>query len=214
MRMSVARVLGLLMLIVGGIVLGLVLRHAVRQVPVPQVDAANRTASFAVQYRQPVAREGLVVQLPDNKGATTIACSTCHSLAESEGRTVQDPGLKSFHQGMDFKHGNLACRACHHQDNYDFLTLGGDETVLFTQVRQVCSQCHTTQGESYLHGAHGGMTGFWDLSRGGRLRNNCVDCHNPHKPAWGRFTPERGPTDKVVPHHIETEDTTQGGRNE
>ena len=48
----------------------------------------------------------------------------------------------------------------------------------------LCSQCHGPQRRDYDHGAHGGMTGYWDRSRGGRQRNHCVDCHDPHQPAY------------------------------
>jgi hypothetical protein len=60
----------------------------------------------------------------------------------------------------------------------------------------LCAQCHGPQFRDYQHGAHGGMSGFWDLSKGGRTRNNCIDCHDPHAPKYPTVTPARGPNDR------------------
>ena len=53
----------------------------------------------------------------------------------------------------------------------------------------LCAQCHGPQFRDYQHGAHGGMTGYWDLTKGGRMRNNCIDCHDPHAPKYPTVTP-------------------------
>ena len=54
---------------------------------------------------------------------------------------------------------------------------------------RLCAQCHGPQFRDYGKGAHGGMEGHWDLSRGGRTRNHCVDCHDPHVPAIRQVQP-------------------------
>ena len=61
-----------------------------------------------------------------------------------------------------------------------------------------CAQCHGPQYRDYRHGAHGGMRGHWDLSRGPRERNHCVACHDPHAPAFGQFEPVPGPRDRFT----------------
>jgi hypothetical protein len=63
---------------------------------------------------------------------------------------------------------------------------------------RLCAQCHGPQYRDYQNGAHGGMTGNWDLSKGGRVRNNCIDCHDPHAPRYPTVTPSRGPNDRFL----------------
>ena len=51
----------------------------------------------------------------------------------------------------------------------------------------LCSQCHGPQATAFEHGAHGGMNGYWDLTRGPQMKNNCIDCHDPHVPAYPKM---------------------------
>ena len=67
------------------------------------------------------------------------------------------------------------------------------------EAMQLCAQCHGPQTRDYRRGSHGGMQGYWDLSRGDRVRNHCVDCHDPHAPAFPRFTPLPPPRDRFPP---------------
>jgi hypothetical protein len=40
------------------------------------------------------------------------------------------------------------------------------------------------------------MVGYWDLAKGGRIRNNCIDCHHPHAPKYPIVTPAPRPRDR------------------
>lgn len=130
-----------------------------------------------------------------------VACSTCHTAREPNilNRTTAD--LDEFHKGMGFSHGNLSCLACHNPKNYDTLHLADRTPLDFQDVMSLCSQCHGTQRRDYDHGAHGGMTGYWDLSRGPRVRNNCVDCHHPHQPKFPKMNPTFKPRDRFLENH-------------
>jgi formate-dependent nitrite reductase cytochrome c552 subunit len=66
------------------------------------------------------------------------------------------------------------------------------------EAMRLCAQCHGPQYRDYKRGSHGGMTGHWDLSRGERTRNNCVDCHDPHAPAYPGTTPVLPPRDRYL----------------
>src|SRR5690554_1913828 len=98
-----------------------------------------------------------------------VACSTCHA---DRAALVDTPmiehaaDLKEFHTELKFEHGTLTCSSCHHPDDRDKLRLSNGTEVAFTDVMTLCAQCHGTQYRSYENGAHGGMTGYWDLSRG------------------------------------------------
>jgi hypothetical protein len=95
-------------------------------------------------------------------------------------------------------HGELACYACHNTNDADMLQLADSTAVEYSDVMTLCAQCHGTQARDYKHGAHGGMIGYWDLSRGPRTRNNCIDCHDPHVPEFPTMQPTFKPRDRFL----------------
>lgn len=147
--------------------------------------------------RQPASLTGLPSPVRDPQGRTTeVACATCHA-ALSPTPVLPDTAeaLGGPHAGMRFAHGTNACRSCHDPARFDGLRLASGETIPMTDAIRLCAQCHGQQHTAYTHGAHGGMNGHWDLSRGDRLRNHCVDCHDPHAPAFPRYMPMPPPRD-------------------
>lgn len=100
-------------------------------------------------------------------------------------------------------HGELTCAACHDATDRAALHLADGRTIALLDAMTLCAQCHGPQKRDYDHGAHGGMRGHWDLARGPRERNHCVACHEPHAPAFGRFSPAPGPRDRFS-HHEES----------
>jgi len=64
-------------------------------------------------------------------------------------------------------------------------------------VMTLCSQCHGPQRRDYNMGLHGGMNGYWDLTKGGRTRNTCINCHDPHAPAFPLVMPVLPPKDRI-----------------
>lgn len=131
-----------------------------------------------------------------------VECATCHAM-EVEGPTAHRPDeLDEFHTGMQMDHGDLSCDSCHNPDDRSTLRLADGEALEFADTRQLCAQCHGPQHRDYMRGSHGGMSGYWDLSKGGRTRNDCVNCHDPHEPAFPSMQPAEGPTDtaKEVEH--------------
>jgi hypothetical protein len=130
----------------------------------------------------------------------TMACAACHKTTEPNPNARLATPMVFFHKDLKANHGNLACVACHNPaDGYATLRLADGTPLPYTEVMQLCAQCHGPQYRDYAHGAHGGMTGHWDLSKGGRTRANCVDCHNPHAPKYPTVQPARGPNDRGVP---------------
>ena len=131
---------------------------------------------------------------PDGR-AETIACGTCHVTKEPNFATASGEALKGFHQGLKFVHGNLSCLSCHNPEDYDQLHLADGRAVAFKDTMNLCAQCHGPQHRDYERGSHGGMTGFWDLTRGPRTRNHCITCHDPHAPAFPKMMPVFKPLD-------------------
>jgi len=107
-------------------------------------------------------------------------------------------GLSRFHAGVALAHGDLTCAACHAPDDRTQLRLADDQRLAFSDVQQLCRQCHGPQYRDYTHGAHGGMRGYWDLSRGPRARNACITCHGAHQPAYPLVQPEPPPRDRFL----------------
>lgn len=128
----------------------------------------------------------------------TIACSTCHAVRPANPLNRQAVDLDLFHQGLQMAHGTNSCLSCHDPGDYDGLRLADGRKVAFTNSIELCSQCHGTQRRDYDRGAHGGMNGYWDLTRGPRVRNTCVNCHDAHVPKYQGALPMPPPRDRFL----------------
>jgi hypothetical protein len=156
----------------------------------------DQDGKFPVTIRKPAGRPWVELGPPgalgahDSKGKPlTVACSTCHAARPPNLANRASADLDEFHQNLTFAHGNLTCLACHNPRDYDTLHLADGRSVEYPEVMTLCGQCHGTKTRDYEHGAHGGMTGYWDLSQGPRMRLNCVDCHPPHDPRFPLMKP-------------------------
>lgn len=134
----------------------------------------------------------------ENGKSVELPCSVCHDSRQPNTNNRASNQLDLFHQKLTFRHGSLSCLSCHARGDYDRLSLADGTRVRFTDVVRLCAQCHGPQYRDYSRGSHGGMTGYWDLSRGPRKRNICVDCHDPHTPAYPRVHPAPGPGDRFL----------------
>lgn len=154
---------------------------------------------FSVEIRKPVGPPRVATGQSDAHGnSVTVACSTCHTTRQPnhQNKTVRD--LDEFHGGMTFSHGTVSCLSCHNSNDYDSLKLADDSRVEFSDVMTLCAQCHGPQMNDYIHGSHGGMNGHWDLTRGPQMKNNCIDCHNPHSPQFPKMHPTFKPKDRFL----------------
>lgn len=168
----------------------------------------EEAALLPVHIHEPAILRGITTgTLTDVHGdAVPVSCASCHSL---EGVVTTFPeapeDVAGPHAGLSFAHGELACTACHDSARPDHLHLATGEVIAATRAMELCAQCHGPQYRDYRHGAHGGMRGHWDRRVGERERNHCVDCHDPHRPAFGTFTPLPPPIDRFPPasgdHH-------------
>lgn len=165
--------------------------------PVP--TNATATARHDVVIHQPASLESL--RVATESGETRVACVTCHSLTKRPLTATSTEALGAPHTGLQLKHGELACAACHDRADPTALHLASGVALPMRQALRLCSQCHGPQRRDYDHGAHGGMRGYWDLSRGPRERNHCVDCHDPHAPAFPQVLPAPPPRDRFLEAH-------------
>lgn len=127
-----------------------------------------------------------------------VTCVVCHSLREDQPLPIDESALNEFHVGLSFVHGDLACASCHTPGIQDTLHLATGQEIPMLQAIRLCAQCHGSQWRDYQRGAHGGMLGYWDLSRGSRTKNHCVDCHDPHAPKFIGGRPVLAPRDRFL----------------
>jgi hypothetical protein len=154
-----------------------------------------------VTVHAPARLEGLATGELDAAGRPLrVACATCHALRAPARLPASTAELDEFHQGLAFRHGALPCAACHVAGDQRSLHTADGALVPMRDAIVLCRQCHGPQARDYDHGAHGGMTGHWDLSAGGRVRNHCVDCHDPHTPAFQPSRPVLPPRDRAGGH--------------
>ncbi|MDP3275349.1 MAG: hypothetical protein Q8Q09_09160 [Deltaproteobacteria bacterium] len=172
--------------------------------------AVTTDAMYPVTIHAPPSLRGLQTNLRGPNGEPLdVPCASCHSTQQfALPQSAQQLG--GPHVAMQFAHGSNQCRSCHDPDHYDRLRLATGTSIPMTEAMQLCAQCHGPQFRDYNRGAHGGMNGHWDLRRGPRLRNHCVDCHDPHAPAFPHFTPMPAPRDLPV-HHSSHEGASHGG---
>jgi len=198
-------VLGLLvaaMLVSGA--LGMTLSSFARssnQSATPRRSGADSPTSGELQpviVHAPPAPPRVTVGTSADGEAVTVRCSTCHSTRPPNRKNAHSSDLDEFHQGLAFAHGESSCLSCHDPENYDQLRLADGRAVQYADVMTLCGQCHGPQLRDYRHGSHGGMSGYWDLSRGPRTRNHCVDCHDPHAPAFPSMRPTFKPFDRFL----------------
>jgi formate-dependent nitrite reductase cytochrome c552 subunit len=159
------------------------------------------TGSHQVVINQPAKLTSVESGERDSLGRPTrVACATCHSRIDTGPLARRPEELRKFHRGLSFSHGELPCASCHvaGPEVHGKLHLANGELVAMTDVVRLCAQCHGPQHRDYRHGSHGGMNGHWDLRRGGRVRNSCVDCHDPHAPQIPAVRPAPPPRDRFL----------------
>lgn len=162
-----------------------------------QARSAPRSVQYDTTIVPPAVLSGLSVPMPDG-GAQVVPCTTCHEPRSARPLPASASNLGGPHAGLTVQHGDLRCASCHDATQRDRLHLADGRSPPLRDAMLLCAQCHGPQKRDYDHGAHGGMRGHWDLSRGPRERNHCVACHDPHAPRFGKFVPVSGPRDRFT----------------
>ena len=117
-------------------------------------------------------------------------CTSCHFVGRV---TMTDTRVSDAHQNIQPVHPaqlGAVCSTCHAPDNVERLALKSAERSTFDHAYRLCAQCHISQAEAWAGGAHGKRLDGW---QGRRVVMNCVDCHDPHRPAIEPRTPFRAP---------------------
>ncbi|MDP2360774.1 MAG: hypothetical protein Q8O14_08480 [bacterium] len=96
--------------------------------------------------------------------------------------------------------GNVWCLDCHSASERDMLVLHDGSLLSFNESQRLCGQCHGPTLIDWDAGAHGRTNGYWNLeldSTGISRRLLCVECHNPHAPAFRGMMPLAGPVNRL-----------------
>lgn len=179
--------------------------QAGRWVAAPPTSADTPTPPpYPVVIHEPQSPPGVDTGLRDIAGQPILAnCTTCHATRPPNRQTRDGRQLQDFHTGLHTDHGGLSCLSCHNAQDYGTLSKADGTPITFQKQRQLCAQCHGPQHRDYVNGTHGGMTGYWDLTRGGRTRNTCTDCHDPHAPQYPTVSPVFKPKDRFLPPAVD-----------
>lgn len=120
----------------------------------------------------------------------SFPCNNCHT--KELGKMVSDdPSGKKAHWDIKLNHATeeaLSCTTCHSSTDVEHLRLNNNKELTYNKSQKLCSQCHSTQYNDWVGGAHGKKLGGWAPPR---VSNNCVNCHNPHSPAFESRWPSR-----------------------
>jgi len=115
-------------------------------------------------------------------------CTVCHTvpLAQMRGATGSP---KRAHWNVTLQHAPatvMTCGTCHAQNAPGTLQTLQDANVDFDHSYRLCAQCHFRQADDWAAGAHGKRDAGWAPPR---VVMTCVQCHDPHHPAWGKRWP-------------------------
>ncbi len=121
----------------------------------------------------------------------TYDCMECHRSIKA--RWHHEP-LQGEHRKLALEHGaNRFCLNCHHPENRNaFVDYDGSE-IAQKDADLLCAKCHGPIHRDWRMGMHGRRNGFWDPEIGKQTRLHCIQCHDPHRPAFGSIKPLSAP---------------------
>jgi hypothetical protein len=166
--------------------------HPAPLAPIPLVDPAFLdTATVRRSYADLVrAKEDL----------SDFDCYACHERTKPPPLRYdasQNLLIPQEHADIVMGHGrhgrNNNCFNCHNEANLELLQTRDGRQVKFADSSQLCGSCHGPTYEDWEAGAHGRISGYMIRSLGPSKRQNCVNCHNPHSPAFPSRRPAPGP---------------------
>lgn len=120
-------------------------------------------------------------------------CTECHEDFTSP---PKQGDLEGEHSAINdaFDHGlNTNCLSCHNnEDRNNYISHDGT-SIPSTQPARLCAKCHGPIYRDWERGIHGRQNGHWDRTKGSRSKLLCIQCHDPHNPAFPLMAPEPPP---------------------
>lgn len=145
----------------------------------------ERTLVTAAQLDTSPPRSSLVDPPMVHIGGVDQKCSDCHAIFESLDVT---PSSIRQHEHIEMRHGmNGRCFNCHLKGDRNMLIRSDGAMVGYADSTQLCAGCHGTLFRDWERGMHGRTMGSWIRGSAEQWRLRCVDCHDPHAPAFGQI---------------------------
>jgi uncharacterized CHY-type Zn-finger protein len=160
--------------------------------PIPLVDPQfTNTATVRQSYADKVKA---------NEDVSMFDCYVCHDRNKPL-KLKFDANFKvilpDVHEDIVMNHGshnrNNNCFNCHDETNLEQLQTRDGQAVKLTESMRLCGSCHGPTYRDWEAGVHGRTSGYWDRQLGPMDRKLCVNCHNPHAPAFPSRAPAPGP---------------------
>ena len=153
--------------------------------PVPLATPAPAWATATSPVRSPALRPEIRI------GAYRYRCGECHSLFPSP---VETDRPLTQHREIRLEHGiNNRCFNCHLREDRDAFADYRGGPIAYDKPQLLCAKCHGPVYRDWTHGVHGRTNGSWDSSRGPVRHLRCIQCHDPHAPAFEAMRPAPGP---------------------
>lgn len=122
---------------------------------------------------------------------TSYPCTNCHDQPLAQMQAGRDPAVRKAHWDIYMVHAGdqaMNCTTCHAKNNMNQLVSLTGGAINFDESFKLCAQCHSTQYKDWQGGAHGKQLYGWKPPR---VAKTCVNCHNPHQPAFPKRFPAR-----------------------
>ncbi len=149
----------------------------------------------SVDY-QPI--RGTFKPLQLERSGFVFKCNECHKVFSS---SLERKTLNAEHTDLKLNHGqNDHCFNCHNINNRDSYTAHDGSEIPSNQPALLCSKCHGLIYRDWQSGAHGRISGHWDTKQGEQTKVLCIQCHDPHSPAFPQIEPMPGPGANAKKH--------------
>ncbi len=128
----------------------------------------------------------------------SFPCTNCHNEDLRKLKVGNKNGEKKAHWDIKIVHASdnvMDCLTCHSESNLDKLNSITGAEIDFDMSYKSCAQCHSTQYKEWQGGSHGKRVGGWVPPR---IAKTCVECHDPHNPAFESRWPSRLNTTKLT----------------
>jgi len=128
----------------------------------------------------------------------SFPCSNCHTKDLRALKAEGSGDMQKAHWNIKIEHAGdetMQCNTCHSETDLNKLNSITGSNIDFDESYKSCAQCHSTQHAEWQGGAHGKRVGGWVPPR---IVKSCVECHNPHKPAFESRWPARLNTAKLT----------------
>jgi len=160
--------------------------------PIPLVDPVfTNTATVRVSLPQLIKA---------NADLSDFDCYACHEKGKPPPLrfdTNHNIIIPKEHENIVMGHGrhqrNNNCFNCHNETNLVVFQTRDGRQLKLEDSPPLCGSCHGPTYRDWEAGAHGRVNGYWDSAAGVKERRVCVDCHNPHAPAFPAIKPAPGP---------------------